>query len=132
MNVKALFNKFSKFLKRLFAFVPNRLPIGTQEFNSWCADLFSTYPEFPDNDSTRGALAIMITQLKPQDAYKSKRYFGLSMRVAAAKEIAGNFYHEKKMEYKARAEAEAAAKKLAEVQTVADKPSSDNVVSLQK
>ncbi len=114
MNVKTLFTKFLKFFKRLTAFIPTKLPTGVTEFNAWASSILTLY-NFPDNDSTRGALAIMITQLKPTDAFKSKRYFGLSIHVAASKEVAGNFYYEMKTKYQALAKAEQEKSKQAEV-----------------
>lgn len=102
MRLKQL---ITKFLQRLYAFVPTPLPTGTQTFTAWASSILSLY-DFPDNDTTRGALAIMITQLKPTEAYKSKRHFGLSVHTAASKEIAGNYYYEMKSKYQALAKAE--------------------------
>lgn len=132
MSFEAFTTKVSKFFKRLYAFLPTPLPTGAQDFNTWASSVLTLY-NFPDNDSTRGALAIMITQLKPTDAWKSKRHFGLSVHTAAAKEIAGNFYYEMKTKYQALAKAEqekAAAAKQAEA-TVQTQPGASNVVPIK-
>lgn len=122
-----VFGSISKGLKRVWAFLPSPLPIGMTDFNVWASSILVLYG-FPDNDSTRGALAIMITQLKPTAAWKSKRYFGLSVHVAAAKEVAGNFYYEHKKKYQEKAAKEVATQgKLTEA--TAQTPVAANVTS---
>lgn len=126
MNLKALTSKVSKFFQRLLAFIPSPLPLGVQDFNTWASGVLVLY-NFPDNDSTRGALAVMITQLKPTEAYKPKRFFGLSLHTACAKEIAGNFYYDMKTKYQALAKAE----KDAQQKTTAPSDAA-NVFPIQK
>lgn len=128
MIFKAFTTKVPRFFKRLAAFFPSSLPTGAQDFNTWASSILTLY-NFPDNDSTRGALAIMITQLRPTDARKSKRYFGLCIHVAASKEIAGNFYYEMKTKYQALAKIE--AQKQAEA-TASNPGASSNVVPIKE
>lgn len=127
MTIKELHSKIKKLALRLYAFVPTRLPIGLTEFNEWASSVLSLY-DFPDNDSTRWALASMVIHLGPTDAYKPKRYFGLSIRAGAAKQVAGTVFQELKLkDQAARAKAEQ-DKKSAEA--TATTPAASNVIPI--
>ncbi len=109
-TVKKLIASASKAAQRLLAFIPTPLPIGVAAHEKWVASILSMY-SFPDNDSTRFAVATMILNLGPTAGYLPKRYFGLAIRAGAAKQIASHFYVTLKEKQKAE---EAAAKKQAE------------------
>jgi len=69
---------------------PTALPNGVVAFNEW-ADTFSEIYQMPtlDQDSIRWALSTTIMHLGPQAAYKPKFYFFLTIKAAAAKQVAG-------------------------------------------
>lgn len=94
-----------RFFKQTLAFVPTLLPIGVEAFDVWAKDVLYIY-NFPDNDSTRWALATMIMHLGPTSAYKTKRFFGLSIHTAAAKQVAHNIFYELKQKQQADQKAE--------------------------
>lgn len=83
------FDNIIRFFKRLYAFVPTRLPQGLTEFNTWSDDILDIYG-IPNNDSTKFTLAVMVLHLPPQQAYKAKEYFGRSLWKAAAAEVVAN------------------------------------------
>lgn len=108
-TVKSLLTSAKSAVQRLLAFVPTPLPIGVAAHEKWVTSILSMYG-YPDNDSTRFAVATMVLNLGPTSAYKAKRYFGLAIHAGAAKQIAGHFY----VELKEKQKAEEAARKKAE------------------
>lgn len=103
-------NKLIKFVKVFFQKqldrFPTRLPDGVTAYEKWCQGIISTYG-FPDNDSVRFMLAAMIMNLGGTDAYKPKRYFGLSGLAAASKEVARDRMVQIKEAHEAKAKSEA-------------------------
>lgn len=92
---------------------PTALPTGVTSFNAW-ADSFSETYEMPTQDKTsiRYTLATIIMHLGEQAAFRSKFFFFLTVKAAAAKQVAGQVFYDIKVKQK---EAEAAAKAAAEV-----------------
>lgn len=120
MTIYSLIKAVKQKFKKLWAFVPTLLPIGVEAFHTWAADVLGTYG-FPDNDSTRWALTTMIIHLGPTAAYKPKRYFGLALHAAAAKQVAGGIFHEIKTRQMEAQKAEKAAEAAAAAALVAAK-----------
>lgn len=71
----------------LLGFIPSRLPVGMQEFDTFCISIFTTY-DLPDLPSYRHAIASLIMHLGPTTAYKPKFYFALSVQKAMSNQIA--------------------------------------------
>lgn len=105
----SLLNKLKKFVKRQLARLPSRLPQGMAEFDAWVADIVATYDDLPttDLDSLKFVLSTVIMHIGPTEANKSKAYFVSHLRTAAAKQVAGNVFHEIKTKQK-EAQAKAA------------------------
>lgn len=116
-----------RFFRRLFALIPTKLPQGRAEFIAWAEDILDLYG-LPVNDSTRGALAVMVVHLNAQDGYKAKEYFGRTLIKSAASQIAHAYFVEMKTKFEAQAklDAEEAAKKEAAEKTP------NNVVTLSQ
>jgi hypothetical protein len=109
--IKKIINKVKILAKRARGLFPSALPQGMSEFEAWSEDILQTYG-FPSNDSFKFALATMIMHGGPTQAYKSKHYFMLMLRAAAAKQIAGAVFVAAKEKQKAE---ELAKQKSAEV-----------------
>ncbi len=98
-------------LKKLRALFPSRVPVGVSEFNAWAESFMELY-QMPtqDLDSTKFTLASIIMHLGPQAAFVSKHFFFVTIRAAAAKQVAGSvFYEIKQKQALAQKAAEAAA-----------------------
>ena len=91
------------------------LPIGRDQFMEWSDRIISGALVDADHDSQRFALASMILQLGPNDAFKADKHFVSQMRKVAANQTA----HTMAQEFKAAAQArfEAEKKTLAEGST---------------
>lgn len=101
-----------KIYKQVRGLFPSPLPVGVVEFDTWAASIGATY-KLPTNnlDSIKFTLATLIMHSGPTVAFKPKYYFVLAIRASAAKQIAGNAFHEIKERSKlAQAAAEVAAK----------------------
>jgi len=103
-----------------------RLPIGVTEFNEW-ADSIVELSGLPANESMKFALSNIIMQLKPDQAYVSKRYLANILLKAAANEVAAQVFMDLK---KKQAEAAEEAKKLLEatkVESASNEPENKGV-----
>jgi len=85
--MKVLISKLKRLARRLKALFPSLLPQGVSDFDSWANDILDIY-QMPNNDSTKFALAVMITHLPPTQAYKPKHYFGMTLLKGASTQIA--------------------------------------------
>lgn len=92
-----------KLAKQFLGLFPSKIPVGVTEFNSW-ADSFSDVYTLPtqDQDSLRFTLASIIMHLGPQAAYKPKVYFLLTLKAAAAKQVAGQVFYDIKTKHQAQ------------------------------
>lgn len=100
--------------KQLKGFFSSSLPLGRTELDIWVSDIVNTY-DLPtqDQDSINYTFATMIMHLGPQGARKPKYYFVLSMRAAAAKQLAGSVFQEIKIRQQQLAEQRKAAEATA-------------------
>lgn len=83
-------NPMTRFKRILFLFLglfPQSLPRGVPELETFFTKFFSLY-DIPHLASYRLALATMLMQLKPTEAFKSPFWFYRSIRAAQAKETA--------------------------------------------
>lgn len=102
--MKQALTKVKRFFRQLRGLFPEPVPTGMAQFNNWADSLVDTYwLPTADQDSIRFALASMIMHLGPSAAYKSKRYFVVTLRAAAAKQVAGAVFYEIKEKQKAAA-----------------------------
>lgn len=97
--------KLNKFFKLILFTIPTPLPIGMAEFDSWSADIISTY-NLPNNDSIRFAIATMILHSPEKKAFISKFSFFLKVRKGMANQIAGGIMQELKEKQAAAAKAQ--------------------------
>lgn len=109
--MKTYFNKFKTFLQILRDFLPAALPVGMTEFNQWSNSLVMTYG-FPDNASTKFALATMILHAGSTEAYKCRRYFALTLRKSMSNQVAASVMNELKRVQEAEREAERKAEEF--------------------
>lgn len=95
--MKALVSKIKRLYKKIRGLFPSALPVGLNEFNRWKDDIASTYslPTKTESDVSF-VLASSLLRLGPQTSYKSKYYFVVTMKAAAAKQIAGHVMYELK------------------------------------
>jgi hypothetical protein len=111
--MKTVLNKIKKYVARWKGRRPSPLPVGMTEFNAWVDSIVNTYDDLPtkDIDSIKFTLSSIIMHLGPQEAYKPKSYFVLTMKAAAAKQVAGAYFYEIKEKQKQAAlkQAEATA-----------------------
>jgi len=100
--MKAIVLKVKRILKQIAGLLPSALPNGVAAFEAWASDIEQTY-QLPtaDKDSIRFALASVVMHLGPQTAYKSKLYFALTLKAGAAKQVAGQTFHDIKERQKA-------------------------------
>lgn len=93
---------------------PSKLPVGVTEFHAWAESFLEIY-DLPtkDVDSVKYTLATILMHLGPQVAYKPKFYFFITMKAAAAKQIAGAVFREIK---ERQAEAQKAAQNEQNIQ----------------
>jgi hypothetical protein len=85
------------------------LPIGRDQFIEWSDRIISGALVDADHDSQRFALASMVLQLGPTDAFKPDRHFVAQLRKVAANQTAHTMAQEFKAAAQARFAAEAAA-----------------------
>lgn len=107
-------NKVTKAFKKLMNRIPQPLPFGYSEFQEWSKSIIDTY-DFPDNDSFRWSIAVIVQSLDQARADVSKHYISLRVRKGAANQLAGQFLFDLKEKQKAEQQAakdaaEAAAK----------------------
>lgn len=69
------------------ALFPQKLPIGTVEFDLFCAKIFHTY-DLPDTRSYKQCIATMIMHQSPTTFKVPLSFFGVSIKKAQANEIA--------------------------------------------
>lgn len=81
------------------------LPIGKTQFFQWADRIIDGAAVEGERDSLRNALAGMLMQIGPTEAFREDAYFMLALRTAAVKQT-GHYMH---LEFK-----EAREKKLAE------------------
>lgn len=115
MSVKLL-------IAKILSFVPTRLPVGSAEFEVWAESIRSMVgPGFDKvgKDDILFVLATNVTHLGPQAAFKAKRYFVLTLRAAAAKQVAAGVFQGVKERQKAAQEV-IAQQKLAEATALID------------
>jgi hypothetical protein len=86
--LKNVFQSAKLAVRKLSFYFKTPLPIGMAEFDEWADSILNTYG-YPNNDSTRFALAAMIMHLGQTEGYKPKRFFVLCLRKGAASQVAG-------------------------------------------
>jgi hypothetical protein len=105
-----------KFLLRLMAYLPSKLPQGKAEFETWSDSIIETFG-MPNNDSVKFALAVSILHLDSTSAYKPKIYFGKTLIKGAASQVAGAVMQDLKEKQQALAAEEAKKQAEATAQT---------------
>lgn len=113
-------NTLIRILNLMIGFFPTPVPQGGTEFEKWSDTIIETYKPAADARSVKFALCALLMRLDPTEAFKSKFYFALCLRKAAAAQVAAF-----KMEEIKKEQAEEQAKKLQEEQEA------KNVVSVQ-
>lgn len=99
-------NTFLLTIKRYYAlaaaFFPSPLPRGMTEFKTWSSSIISTY-NLPDNDSVRFSLAVMVLHLDSTNAFKPKRFFGLSALKGMSNQVVSQVIQDLKAKQQAEA-----------------------------
>lgn len=102
--------KLKKLALAILGLFPSKLPTGVTEFNEWADSIAAAYTlPTQDMDSTKFTLASIMMHLGSTSAYKSKFYFVLTMKAAAAKQVAGSVFYDIKQKHKAAQEEAAKA-----------------------
>lgn len=115
--------KLTKLLNLIKGLIPERLPVGMAEFDSWIESFKATY-DLPtkDEDSIRYTISAIILNEGASSFYRPKFYFYLRLCASAAKQIAGaNFQDIKNRQRAAEAAAKAAAEEATKASTEAEK-----------
>lgn len=99
-NIKSF---FLFIIHKILSYFPTQLPRGTIEFNKFYHSLLDLYG-FPDNIIFKHAVASAIMHLKNIEAYKSKNYFGLTIKKAQANSTAFLILEQIREQEKAEAE----------------------------
>ena len=87
-------------IKKLYSYVPTRLPVGLSEFEQWCDDVLALSGLPILRDSAHQALANMIihaSPLKGTDTPRdriSKNHFVKGLRKGAANQVASYVFYE--------------------------------------
>jgi hypothetical protein len=76
-----------KVLKLLLSFLPSRLPRTSVEFGSWAKEVLEM-AEFPDNNSTRHALASMLQMTPDKTVFLPKWHFVRTLQRAQISQMA--------------------------------------------
>lgn len=113
-QLQNVISKVKKAFRQIKGLFPSALPQGRTQFDAWVSDIVNTY-DLPtqDSDSISYTFATMIMHLGPQGARKAKYYFVLSMRAAAAKQLAGSIFQEIKIRQQQLADQRKAAEATA-------------------
>src|SRR5271166_2176540 len=100
--------KLRRLINKIKGLLPTALPNGTTEFEAWAESFFDTYDNMPteDRNSTKFTLCTIIMHLGQTAAYKPKIYFYLTLKAAAAKQVAGSVFSDIKVKEMARIKAE--------------------------
>jgi hypothetical protein len=94
---------------RLACRVPTWLPIGVKAFDEWCSSIFRAYPQFPDNDTMRFALATMILHRGETSARIPRHFFAICLHKSASNQVVAQFMQDVKAKYEELAKQEKAA-----------------------
>jgi hypothetical protein len=95
MNMK---NTLFRIFTLIFGFFPTPVPQGGTEFEKWSDSIIETYKPAADVRSVKFALCALLMRLDPTEAFKSKFYFALCLRKAAAAQVAAFKMEEIKMQ----------------------------------
>lgn len=122
-----VFNKVTRFFRKVRAFFPSKLPIGDAQFEAWYYDIADLYDLPQDNDSIRQALCTMIMGLeahwrdkngKTHFSYRTpKRFFGLVLLKGASQQQAYNVMQDVRARFEAKKAEAAEINKPVEVTT---------------
>jgi hypothetical protein len=123
MTFQQILAKFKNIASRALGFFPSPLPQGVAEFNQFVDSIIATYQPPMDPRSVKFVIATLIMRLNPTDAYKSKRYFALSLHKGAAGEVANYVMHLLKQEQAAELKAQ---QDKQQAEATADAGSSDD------
>lgn len=102
--VKKIKNWFLRFKYRIF---PDPLPMGMADFDVWADSILDTYG-FPNNDSTKFSLAVMVLHLDAKVAWRTKHYFATCLHKGASNQVCAQIMQDLKNK---QAEATAATQK---------------------
>lgn len=100
-------------LKYLRSYIPENLPVGRADFDSFASDIIELSGPYADRDSMLYVIAGIITSLGHGKSRVSKQLFVRHMRKAAANQVASTIFLEirqKQAEAVAKQQAEATAK----------------------
>jgi GR25 family glycosyltransferase involved in LPS biosynthesis len=118
-NHKSMKQLAKKTLLKIFAFFPQRLPVGAESFNKFCDSIFAIY-DIPDLPSYRNAIATMIMHLSPTTDRKATYYFAKSIRKAMANQVAYEIIQKLREDQKAEEQKQEATLKNEEATLVDD------------
>jgi len=79
-------------LKRLFSYLPSKLPVGLTEFHLWADSIIELAGKYADEDSLKFALASMIMHLDSKRGSAPKAQFVNMLRKVAANQVAGQVF----------------------------------------
>lgn len=106
--------QINRLLKLLLAFIPTALPVGRAGFDAWADSIIFITGEYADKDSMKWAMASMIQHAGSTRGYIPKMFFILSLRKAAANQIAAQVFQDIKLKQEEAKKAADEAAKQAE------------------
>jgi hypothetical protein len=100
-----LVSKLKQILKVILSYLPERLPVGRTAFDAWAGEIIEL-SDIEDNDSTRFAVAAMVTHQDAKEDRIPKRRFIRQLNKTAANQVALDVIRELKERHEAKKEAE--------------------------
>jgi len=79
--------KLKRLLQVLLSYLPRRLPVGRTEFEKWTSEIIGM-SAIEDNDSTRFAIAAMVTHQDATQDHVPQRRFVRQLNKTASNQIA--------------------------------------------
>lgn len=81
-------------VKRLLSYFPNKLPVGTAQFESFANDIIELSGKYADELSMKFAIASMLIHAPHDKGSLSKHYFVVRLRKSAANQVASQVFQD--------------------------------------
>lgn len=105
--------------RRLLSYLPESLPVGTTQFDTFADDVIELAGNYADRDSMRFAIASMLIHAPAHKGALSKHYFVVRLRKSAANQIASQVFQDIKQEQDQKQKAASEAAKLQQAEATA-------------
>lgn len=89
--------KLLKLKLLLLSYLPQNLPLGLSEFNTWADNIITLTGKFADETSMKFALASQIIHLPPTVSSRAPQYFVRALKKSAANQVASQVFQDIKL-----------------------------------